>query len=296
VSRTARERFAALRQSFWRHPRVTSVSKAARGVYASGLSYCADSESDGFIPERVAVVMLAEGAKRDVAELVSAGMWSTTEGGYQVVSYLEHNQSKDELAAMRAAASEAGKRGGRPKGSAKPTLKGTLYPTLTPTLEGTPKPFERLDKADLDLEGDLEPPLRVGDAEVPRTLSERVLAHMALTPTPGSVIRLLDMLSMLHCKANGSPYAEPGMASENDKKALAKLIEQARRASAVEGIEPMAVIANQWLALLALVANGDTPPLRNPLAYFAKCFGNLEVTRSEAGAPFPVARTLEAVA
>ena len=280
MSRTARERFAALRQSFWRHPRVTSVSKAARGVYASGLSYCADSESDGFIPERVAVVMLAEGAKRDVAELVSAGMWSTTEGGYQVVSYLEHNQSKDELAAMRAAASEAGKRGGRPKGSAKPTLKGTVYPTLTPTLEGTPKPFERVDKADLDLEGDLEPPLRVGEDDARPDPESQIQQLLAQGPTtPASAWRLLELLTALEAAPDGRPYVNLGMASAADLTRMGEILGAARK---VPDCTPMRAIAVEWSSLLALVADGTIEAPRAPAPYFRKLFGQFAIMHQKA--------------
>ena len=280
MSRTARERFAALRQSFWRHPRVTSVSKAARGVYASGLSYCADSESDGFIPERVAVVMLAEGAKRDVAELVSAGMWSAVEGGYQVVSYLEHNQSKDELAAMRAAASEAGKRGGRPKGSAKPTPKGTLYQTLTPTLEGTPKPFERVDKADLDLEGDLEPPLRVGEDDARPDPESQIQQLLAQGPTtPASAWRLLELLTALEAAPDGRPYVNLGMASAADLTRMGEILSAARK---VPDCTPMRAIAVEWSSLLALVADGTIEAPRAPAPYFRKLFGQFATMHQKA--------------
>lgn len=285
MSRT-RERYARMMATFWRNPRVRKLSDAAIATYCLALSYACDQLNDGVLAAQDALLMCARGKKQAIRELVTEGFWVDHGESYEIANYLEHNESREDLEAARRQAIRDGKRGGRPKGSGNRKQKGTLSETYNGTLT----------ENETHGDGDVEPPLRVGAAEVSRTLSERVLAHMALIPTPGSVIRLLDMLSMLHCKANGAPYAEPGMPSENDKKALAKLIEQARRDSAVEGIEPMAVIGNRWLALLALVANGDAPPLRNPLAYFAKCFGNLEVTRSEAGAPFPVARTLEAVA
>ena len=135
MSRTSRERFAHLRQSFWRHPRVTSVSKSARWVYAAGLSYCADAESDGFIAERAAVVMLAEGSKRDVQELVTAGLWAVTDGGYSVSGYLEHNKSKADMQAAREKMGKGGAKGGgsnrlpNATSQVQPTKQGTLLPT-----------------------------------------------------------------------------------------------------------------------------------------------------------------------
>lgn len=154
MSRTSRERFAALRQSFWRHPRVTSVSKAARGVYASGLSYCADAESDGVIPERIALVMLAEGCKRDVAELVAAGLWAVADGGYQVTAYLEHNKSKADLQAAREKMGKGGAKGGGSNRLPKPATheQHTEQGTLLPTKQGDSKVRAR------EGEGDLENP------------------------------------------------------------------------------------------------------------------------------------------
>jgi len=118
---------------------VTSVSKSARWVYAAGLSYCADAESDGFIPERAAVVMLAEGSKRDVQELVTAGLWSVTDGGYSVSGYLEHNKSKADMASAREKMGKGGAKGGGsnrlPNAATKvqPTKQGTLQPTQQPS-------------------------------------------------------------------------------------------------------------------------------------------------------------------
>ena len=141
MSRTSRERFAHLRQSFWRHPRVTSVSKSARWVYAAGLSYCADAESDGFIAERAAVVMLAEGSKRDVQELVTAGLWTVTDGGYSVSGYLEHNKSKADMAASREKMGKGGAKGGGSNRIPKATSQqqATEQGTLQPTKQGQSK-------------------------------------------------------------------------------------------------------------------------------------------------------------
>lgn len=69
------------------------------------------------------------------------------------------------------------------------------------------------------------------------------------------------------------------MLSANDRKLLASVIERG----------DMRTIAAEWVAMLALVASGDKPDIRNALAYFAKCFGGLEAARAEANAPFPPA-------
>ena len=57
----SRERYARLRQSFWRHPVVGSLSDAAGFVYARSLSYAQDQLSDGFMTPDGAVMMVAGG-------------------------------------------------------------------------------------------------------------------------------------------------------------------------------------------------------------------------------------------
>jgi hypothetical protein len=130
-----------------------------------------------------------------------------------------------------------------------------------------------------------KPPLRVGEDEAVN-LKERVERQIGLMPTPGSVARLLELLSALHCRPSGQPYAEPGMISANDRKLLAGVIQAADRQASGDS---MALIASEWVAMLALVASGDKPDIRNALAYFSKCFGGLEAARAEANAPFPPA-------
>lgn len=84
------------------------------------------------------------------------------------------------------------------------------------------------------------------------------------------------------------------MLSANDRKLLAGVIAAAQKLSDGGPLDPMRIIASEWVALLALVASGDKPDIRNALAYFAKCFGGLEDARLEASANHVPARHLEA--
>ena len=290
MSRTSRERYAHLRQSFWRHPRVTSVSKAARWVYAAGLSYCADAESDGFINERAAVVMLAEGAKRDVQELVAAGLWTEAEGGYQVAGYLAHNKSKGEMKASREAMSRGGRKGGGSNRAAGATVseQPTKQGTLQPTLQGLRKVVAT------EEERELTPPTPQGvddDERLVATLAERVDRQLGLTATPGSAFKLLELLADLHSDADGRPYLQVGMCSANDRKLLAGVIERAAVAAEMHGITALEVIAGEWVALLSLAAAGETPErIGNVIAYFAKRFGEIQLARVESSVPEVPAR------
>lgn len=272
MSRT-RERYARMMATFWRNPRVRALSDSAIACYCMALSYACDQLNDGVLSVDEALTMCARGKRAAIKELVSAGFWDEAGAGYTITNYLEHNLSREDIEAKRREASEYGKRGGRPKADATQNGKGTLSTTLMGTLTQTETHVERTKK---------EPPLRVGEADEdspPQSLADRVARQLDLTPTPGSVARLLELLSALHCRPSGQPYAEPGMLSANDRKLLAGVIERG----------DMRTIAAEWVAMLALVASGDKPDIRNPLAYFAKCFGGLEAARLEANAPFPPA-------
>lgn len=113
MSRTSRERYTALRQSAWRHPKVRKCSKGARSLYFMSLSYVPDFKTDGIIPS-VAVPML-DGTKAEVAELLAIGLWEAAGEDYNVHSYLEHNPSDDELETVREARRLAGAKGGKRK-------------------------------------------------------------------------------------------------------------------------------------------------------------------------------------
>jgi len=278
VSRTARERFAALRQSFWRHPRINSVSRAARGVYASGLSYCADAESDGFIPERIALVMLAEGYKRDVAELVAAGLWTAIEGGYQVVAYLDHNKSKADMQAARDKMGKGGAKGGGSNrlATGTPTKQPTEQGTLLPTMHGDSK----VEAREGDLEGDLGPPLRVGEDDARPDPESQIQQLLAQGPTtPASAWRLLELLTALEAAPDGRPYVNLGMASSADLTRMGEILGAARK---VPDCTPMRAIAVEWSSLLALVADGTIEAPRAPAPYFRKLFGQFATMHQKA--------------
>lgn len=289
MSRT-RERYARMMATFWRNPRVRKLSDAAIATYCMALSYACDQLNDGILPADDALLMCARGKKAAIRELLDAEFWIERDGAYEIANYLEHNLSREEIEAKRRDASEAGKRGGRPKGSGKRNEKGTLSENTNGPLSESESQRTKKEKEPL--------PLSSGEDDEVRalTLPERVDRQLSLIPTPGSVARLLELLSALHCHSSGRPYAEPGMPSSNDRRLLAGVIAAAEKLAEGSGMDPMRIIAAEWVALLSLVANGDKPDIRNALAYFAKCFGGLEDARADAGAPHVPARHLEVAA
>lgn len=86
--------YARIMGTFWRHPRTSGLSLAARGLWVSLLSWCADQRSDGEVPAHV-VQMVSAGDKRaDVyrEELERAGLLATArENVLQLRDWSQHN-------------------------------------------------------------------------------------------------------------------------------------------------------------------------------------------------------------
>lgn len=289
MSRT-RERYARMMATFWRNPRVRALSDAAIATYCLALSYACDQLNDGILTPDEALTMCARGKKGAIKELVTAGFWTEGEGRYAISNYLEHNESRASLEASREKAIADGKRGGRPKGSGAKTRKGTL----SENSNGTHAENETHG------DGELTPPNPPsgGEAEDPpqhRPLKARIAAQLESTATPGGAYQLLEMLSALHCASSGAPHIQPGITcSAADRKLLASVIQAAETIGAAHGVNAMSVIAGEWVALIALAAAGELPPVHNTVAYFAKRFGDIEKARIEADAPRVPARILEA--
>ena len=268
MSRKTTERYAALRQSWWRHRDVVGMSRAAAGVYALGLSYCADDMSDGFIPRATAVKMLADGQVKLIAELIEAGMWSEVEGGYEVTGYLEHNISKDQLNELIAKRRRAGKAGGKAK--AKADAKASAVASATASeKQNCSKPLP-----DLDLELTPLPPNGGEEGERP-DLGTQVSHLLASGPeTPAAAWRLIEMLADLECQPCGAPWIRLGMASQADLRRMTEILDRAREIAPQD--PPLRTVAVEWTALIGLIASGQQEHPKAPVPYFRQGFGTFE--------------------
>lgn len=115
--------------------------------------------------------------------------------------------------------------------------------------------------------------------------------------SPGGVWQLLCDLSELHCRPDGRPILIPGvMASPKDLSTLERLYAAAEPIAAAEDVETLAILAEEWLALLALVDAGECEVKSRPLGFFASRFTRLREARDAYGATNPPPRILEAVA
>lgn len=98
--------WARLDDGFHSHPKVIDLSFAARGLFATFLSYAAHFETDGLLTAKV-VAKTAHGreGRRALRELTDAGMLETAVDGHPddllIHDYLDCNPSRAELEAER---------------------------------------------------------------------------------------------------------------------------------------------------------------------------------------------------
>lgn len=91
--------YARIMGTFWRHPRTSGLSLAARGLWVSLLSWCADQRSDGEIPAHV-VAMISGPDRRASAyrrELENAALLTLPRAGVlQLRNWAKHNITRAE--------------------------------------------------------------------------------------------------------------------------------------------------------------------------------------------------------
>ncbi len=111
-----------LDDGFAEHPKIAALSDGALALWITGLSYCNRNLTDGFIPRGVGYGQLryCDGnAVPAIRELESLGMWTETDGGWEVHDYLDYQPSKADVLSLREARKAAGSRGGKASSRAK---------------------------------------------------------------------------------------------------------------------------------------------------------------------------------
>lgn len=98
--------WAKVDDQFHTSEKALDCSLAARGLWLMCLSWVGDKETDGAVPRSVVRLHGAAEWEQLSGELVSAGLWEKTEGGFQFHDYLDYNRSKAELEEERVKAAE----------------------------------------------------------------------------------------------------------------------------------------------------------------------------------------------
>ena len=102
-----------LDDKFHSNPKIIAAGNAPVGLYARGGCYCADHNTDGFIPLAVAQLY---GKPREIAVLLEIGLWAHADKGYVMPDYLDFNPSAQEVEERRSKRAEAGSLGGTRSG------------------------------------------------------------------------------------------------------------------------------------------------------------------------------------
>lgn len=79
--------------SFHSHPKSTAASLEALGLWTVCGSWSGDHLTDGFVPDHM-IRILARGQAQLADELVAAGLWRRTKGGYRFHQWDERNPTK----------------------------------------------------------------------------------------------------------------------------------------------------------------------------------------------------------
>jgi hypothetical protein len=92
----------------WGSPKWLASPLRARGLWVSGLSWCMDQLTDGFVPCHVLTTI--GGTPKDARVLIDVGLWESVDGGYLFHDWLDYQPSRASVLAERAAAAERQKK------------------------------------------------------------------------------------------------------------------------------------------------------------------------------------------
>lgn len=114
-----------------KHPKVRRLSHAAFRLHFDALCDCKMFQTDGFVAAAGLDGISQASAKHALIaeELVPAGLWVETEGGWLIHDYLEWNYSRAEIESIKEKRSASGRVGGlaKAKHSLSDSLANTVY-------------------------------------------------------------------------------------------------------------------------------------------------------------------------
>ncbi|MDN5726086.1 MAG: hypothetical protein L0G99_09185 [Propionibacteriales bacterium] len=84
---------------FHSHPKVIGLPLRTIGLWTKAGAWSSDQLTDGFVPR--AMLTILGGNAGDARTLVAAGLWSTTDDGWQFHDWADQNPSRTEVLAHR---------------------------------------------------------------------------------------------------------------------------------------------------------------------------------------------------
>lgn len=154
--------------SFHSHSKVWATSPAALGLWVVAGSWSSKSLSDGFVPDH-ALARLLPGAESLAEELVAAGLWTRTKGGFRFHDWQEYNPSAEQVEAERGAAKERMRklRAERKTAGQKGKRSGEQPANVPGNRDRTSGEVRNPDPNFLQKFSEVRPPASLGGADVP---------------------------------------------------------------------------------------------------------------------------------
>ena len=84
---------------FHSHPKTIKVGMSSRGLWVTAGSWSADQLTDGFVPK--SAIKMWGGTKRQVKELVEAGLWVEVENGWRFHGWAERQPTRKQVEKKR---------------------------------------------------------------------------------------------------------------------------------------------------------------------------------------------------
>ena len=152
----ARTPWAKLYGDLWRHPKWLSLSKGARALWTSALSWVSETKSFGDIPEPM--LAMWQGTPEEAAELVDAGLWKATSKGWAMHDWNDHQTPEDRFKQTSERRAAAGRKGGKASALKRSVTSGDKQSAtrLLSKSEATVKQARSNGEADIDVDVDVD--------------------------------------------------------------------------------------------------------------------------------------------
>lgn len=136
-----------LDDQFAEHEKVADLTDRGFRLHVTALCYCARNSTDGILNARavriVSAIISRGTLKRQIDELVDAGLWRTLpDGSFEINDFLEYNPTSDEVKQLQAKRREAGRRGGKASGQAKAEANASPFASPNRSTPSRPVPKE----------------------------------------------------------------------------------------------------------------------------------------------------------
>lgn len=152
----ARTPWSKLYGDLWRHPKWLSLSKGARALWTSALSWVSETKSFGDIP--APMLAMWQGTAEEAAELVEVGLWKSTRDGWAMHDWNDHQTPEEKFKQTSERRAAAGRKGGKASALKRSVTSGDKQSAtgLLSNGEATAKQARSNGEADIDVDVDVD--------------------------------------------------------------------------------------------------------------------------------------------